>query len=289
MTAFTRTSINKIVVGIDGYVDSRRAFQWATELAAAEQAQVVAVMAWAYPPGLMLPTLVAPSIPAGLLADGAARRLRAFVNAYTTNPDVVVKRETVMGSPRTALTELSEDADLLVVGRTGSNRVTRALAGSTASSCARNAACPVVIVGDQVKPAKTITVAVDGSDSSIDALVWALGRGPDHDIVAVYSHDEWELDELPLDDDFRRGLSDEAAKMLEAAVAKAVERTGDDDDRVIRQIRQGDPRTTIVEQGDPSELLVLGAHGHSGLTRWVLGSLADYAVHHAPGTVVICR
>ena len=29
---------------------------------------------------------------------------------------------------------------------------------------------------------------------------------------------------------------------------------------------------------------MLGAQGHSGIARWVLGSLADYAVQHAPGS-----
>ena len=137
-------------------------------------------------------------------------------------------------------------------------------------------------------PEENITVAVDGSPSSIDALVWALGLGDSVD-TAAYSHDEWELDDLPLDDTFRADLNARADEMLADAVATAVERAGVDPTRVVRQVMQGDPRTTLVDQADPATLLVMGAQGHSGISRWVLGSLADYAVQHAPGSIAIWR
>ncbi len=145
------------------------------------------------------------------------------------------------------------------------------------------------MVRDSIAPERSITVAVDGSPASVDALVWAIELGDEHNTLAVYSHDEWELDEMGLDDTVRADLEAKADELLAQAVETAVQRTGVHEDRIKRQVVHGDPRTTLVDQADPDHLLVLGAQGHSGIARWVLGSLADYAVQHAPGSVAIWR
>jgi|GEM_PF-772781 len=291
MTDSNTPTPRRVVVGIDGSASSRNALAWASSLALATGGEVDAVHVWNYPIALVAPTFGAPvaTLPADFLAESAAVRLDAVVDATTVADDLTIGRDAIMGSARTVLTQRSSQADLIVLGRTGHRRATRALIGSTASHCVRHSECPVVVVGDSVAPETTITVAVDGSDSSIGALVWALGLGDKHDIVAVYSHDEWELDELPLDAEVRRRLDSAADDLLQETIAAAVETAGGGADRIKRQVRQGDPRTTIVDQGDPGELLVLGGQGRSGLARWALGSLADYAVHHAPGTLVIWR
>jgi len=284
----TTPTSSKILVGVDGSTTSANALRWATQLAKNTSGTITATMAWSYPTALLMPVVGAPVLPAEDLSEVTRATLEALV-AATPDPDPVAEQWVIMGAPRSVLTESSEDQDVLVLGRTGRNRLQRAWLGSTASYCVRHAACPVVIIGESTAPESTITVAVDGSLSSIEALVWALGLGDDHDVLAVYSHDEWELDDLPLDDRIREDLDKKADELVARVVEAAIERTGADEDRIKRQVRQGDPRTTIVEQADPSELLVLGAQGHSGLARWFLGSLADYAVHHAPGSVAIWR
>lgn len=284
----TSPTSRKIVVGIDGSDSSAASLRWATALAKSQSATVSAVMAWNYPAALLMPVVGTPVLPADFVADSTRTTLNKIVcEAPTAN--VKIEQGIVMGAPRAVLTEASEDHDLLVMGRTGNSRLQQIFLGSTVSYCVRHADCPVVVVSDATEPETGITVAVDGSPSSIEALVWAIELGDDHEIVAVYSHDEWELDDLPLDDRFRSDLDKKADEMLADAVAAAVERTGVDEGRVKRQVTHGDPRTTLVDQADPDRLLVVGAQGHSGIARWVLGSLADYAVQHAPGTVAVWR
>lgn len=279
---------NAVVVGIDGSDRSQIALQWAAGLARRRGLPLAAISAWNYPAALMMPMVGAPALPADDFRDAAEQRLATTLEATPTDP-AVGERHVVMGSPRSVLTEAAERANTLVLGRTGTTRITRAWLGSTAAYCVRHADCPVVITHDATEPEHRIVVAVDGSPSSIDALVWALNLGNDHAVTAVFSHDEWELDELSLDDELRASLDRRATEILNDAVLDACARAGRDESSVLREVRSGDPRSTIVENGDPDALLVLGAHGHSGLARWILGSLADFAVNHSPGTVVIVR
>ena len=277
-----------IAVGIDGSDNATAALRWAATLAAKRKATISAVMAWNYPTALLMPVVGSPVLPADYVADSSRATLRVAIDEASVGA-VEVEEWVVMGAARQVLTEASEDHDLLVVGRTGDSRLKQVFLGSTVSYCVRHAECPVVVVRGSAAPEQRIRVAVDGSPSSIEALVWAIELGDDHEVVATFSHDEWELDDLPFDDRFRADLDAKADEMLASAVETAVGRTGADPARVTRQVVQGDPRTTLVDQADPDELLVLGAQGHSGLARWVLGSLADYAVQHAPGTVAIWR
>ena len=278
---------SKILVGVDGSDSSLAALEWATALAAQQDASVTAAMTWSYPTALLMPVVGAPVVPADYVSGATRAKLTAAV-AGSSRADLITEEWVVMGAARSVLSDATEDHDLLVLGRSGNSRVRQLFVGSTAAYCVRHAECPVVVVRDAVTPESDITVAVDGSPSSIDALVWALGLG-ESQITAVYSHDEWELDDLPLDDAFRADLDTRAETMLAEAVATAVERAGVSATRVVHQIMQGDPRTTLVDQAAPTGLLVLGAQGHSGISRWVLGSLADYAAQHAPGSVAIWR
>lgn len=278
----------RIVVGIDGSDNAAAALQWASALAADTGASVAAIMAWNYPTAMLLPVVGTPVVPADHVATTTLNTLHEVLAATPTG-DIEVAESIVMGAPRAVLTEASAKHDLLMLGRTGNSRLMQVFLGSTVNYCVRHADCPVVVVRDATAPERQIRVAVDGSPSSIEALVWAISLGDDHEVVAAYSHDEWELDDMALDDRFRADLDAKADEMLAAAVQAAIDRTGADEGRVKRQVLQGDPRTTLVDQADPNDLLVLGAQGHSGIARWMLGSLADYAVQHAPGTVAIWR
>jgi len=58
-----------------------------------------------------------------------------------------------------------------------------------------------------------------------------------------------------------------------------------------KSVHEGDPRTEIVEEAKrwPADLIVVGSHGYTGLKRWLLGSVAQSVVSHAPCSVEIVR
>ena len=53
----------------------------------------------------------------------------------------------------------------------------------------------------------------------------------------------------------------------------------------------GDPRSTLVEEARRSgaDLIVVGSHGRSGLTKLLLGSVASYVASHAGCSVLIVK
>jgi nucleotide-binding universal stress UspA family protein len=57
------------------------------------------------------------------------------------------------------------------------------------------------------------------------------------------------------------------------------------------QMREGDPATTIIDvaQEDSTDLIAMSSHGYSGVTRWVLGSVAERVLRAAPCPVFIVR
>jgi nucleotide-binding universal stress UspA family protein len=49
----------------------------------------------------------------------------------------------------------------------------------------------------------------------------------------------------------------------------------------------GDPAATIVERAEASDLVVMGTHGHTGISRAVLGSCAHRVLRHATTPVLV--
>jgi nucleotide-binding universal stress UspA family protein len=56
-------------------------------------------------------------------------------------------------------------------------------------------------------------------------------------------------------------------------------------------LREGDPRSAIVDEAEEwgADLIVVGSHGRTGLSRWLLGSVAQAVVGHAPCSVEVVR
>ena len=61
--------------------------------------------------------------------------------------------------------------------------------------------------------------------------------------------------------------------------------------RVDVAVVTGDTRSTILDiAGDwAAELIVVGSHGHKGLARFLLGSVAESVVRHARCSVLVVR
>jgi nucleotide-binding universal stress UspA family protein len=146
-----------------------------------------------------------------------------------------------------------------------------------------------------------ILLAIDDStfsDAAVDAVIAQFGqRG--HEVRVLHAAD-WER-RLPVPYLFAEGA--EAARSVlsfrdtlihEAAerVCRIVERLRAAGFTVEMEIRrEGDPRTAILEMADqwPADLIVVGSHGRSGLDRFLLGSVSERVVRHAPCSVEVVR
>ena len=56
-------------------------------------------------------------------------------------------------------------------------------------------------------------------------------------------------------------------------------------------VMQGDPREAIVDlvRQEKLDLVVMGSHGRSGVSKLVMGSVASHVVTHAPCDVVVVK
>lgn len=138
-----------------------------------------------------------------------------------------------------------------------------------------------------------IVVGVDGSDSSIEALRWAIQQatltGARIDATIAWHYPlllggyAWPPFGMLEDTDFA-GI---AGKLLAQTVAKA---TGEGDRAQIAEVvKEGDAAQVLIDQADGADLLVVGSRGHGGFAEALLGSVSQHCVHHARCPVVILR
>ena len=83
----------------------------------------------------------------------------------------------------------------------------------------------------------------------------------------------------------------EHVKDAEQIVARAAQRLSRSGTSVDTAVRQGDPRAVIIDEAAEwnADLIVVGSHGHTGVMRLLLGSVAQHVVAHAPCSVEVVR
>ncbi|HSK04246.1 MAG TPA: universal stress protein [Kofleriaceae bacterium] len=140
---------------------------------------------------------------------------------------------------------------------------------------------------------KKILCPVDFSAGSQRAMQVAVRLAGDMDAELVLVH-AWYVpasvypSEEPLLPQLVQSVSDEAARGLDDAVREA---TALGARRVTWKLLHGVPWRAIVDALDEPafELAVIGTHGRTGLSRFLLGSVAEKVVRHAPCSVLAVR
>jgi nucleotide-binding universal stress UspA family protein len=136
-----------VVVGVDPSHIGEAAIAFAFEAASARGVSLVAVHTWGFPPG---DARTAPMW--GELIDDAERELAESVAGWTEKyPDVPVRRIVSHSTAARRLVELSEEAQLVVVGSRGHGELVGLVLGSVSNAVVHRAACPVAVV----RPART--------------------------------------------------------------------------------------------------------------------------------------
>ncbi|MEZ4364983.1 MAG: universal stress protein [Kofleriaceae bacterium] len=192
--------------------------------------------------------------------------------------------------------------ELLVLGTHGRTGVRRFLLGSVAERVARRASCDVLIVrdGDGVDGAgapgafQRPIVATDFSDSA-DLAIAAAHRlaapGVELEVVHAWSYPvgTWGVNAL--------GVARATTAVRDAIVAAAEEQGAA---LVARHAAHAPLRFSLLEGGAAdavtehaaavgADLIALGTHGHRGLHRLLLGSVAETTLRHAPCSVLVCH
>ncbi|GAB5535044.1 MAG: hypothetical protein Rubg2KO_12930 [Rubricoccaceae bacterium] len=178
------------------------------------------------------------------------------------------------------------DADLVVMGTHGRSGINRLTLGSTAERVLRLAPCPVLTIGPDADTEATGPVLVplvfeSASDAALEtALALAESRGTR--LVAVHVIEPIDIpppyglvvagfNPVELKDRVRQTVERWVAAYAESPVPIEVD------------IREGSASVQIVEAARAygASLIVQSSHGRRGLSRWLLGSVAEAVARRA--------
>ena len=131
---------------------------------------------------------------------------------------------------------------------------------------------------------RTVVVGVDASVESQQALTWARAiAGSDDRIVVVHA---WEIPLMASYDMVVAVDSAEVEQMAKQGLDELVAKL--DDPRIVPVTHRGHAGRGLVEEGADADLIVVGHRGNSRLAL-MLGSTANYVLHHTQQPVVVVR
>lgn len=146
----------RIVVGVDGSVESLAALRWAIAQAELTGSTVDAVIAWELPVPATgygwAPLTKAECDKCVEIATKAVQEAISQVTGPSGNP--LVRPVVRAGRPAQVLLDASAHADLLVVGSRGHGVFADILLGSVSQHCFHHAKCPVVVMRGEPAAAK---------------------------------------------------------------------------------------------------------------------------------------
>ena len=136
-----------------------------------------------------------------------------------------------------------------------------------------------------------IVVGVDGSETSNEALRWALDHASAGDLIrAVYV---WQGYQGPgpeiLGREDLEQLRRQADRLVREFVDSACAQLEGPTASVEAVSYYGHPGRWLVDLSDEVDLVVVGSRGQGGFRGLLLGSVSTYVVHHAHCPVVVVR
>jgi nucleotide-binding universal stress UspA family protein len=205
----------------------------------------------------------------------------------------------VEGFADAALTDTARElaCDLIVVGTHGRTGARRFLLGSVAERTVRLASSSVLVARGEPHAAdggyKRIVVGTDFSDLADGAMARAVEVAADGAQVRLVH--AWTVPSM---------IGPENAAVIADVRVVVADDVAQRSAELLRRYRSVYPRVSIemdTSEAPPQEALVeraqalgadliaVGSHGRRGVRRFVLGSVAEVTVRHAPCSVLIAR
>ncbi|MDQ0756240.1 universal stress protein [Arthrobacter sp. B3I4] len=128
---------------------------------------------------------------------------------------------------------------------------------------------------------------MDGSDSSLAALEWALEEGRLRS-GQVHVVSAWHYPAIG-DADGRAPDHDAFGDHTRQSHAEAMVRSAGAGVAVTGEVAEGRPADVLLGAAAAADLLVVGSRGHGGFTGMLLGSVSNHAVHHARCPMLVVR
>ena len=209
-----------------------------------------------------------------------------------------------LGNPAEEIVRVSEDEGcrLIAMSTHGRNLIGRSILGSVTDRVLHSANVPVLtITPDRARmyheegtTLNTVVIPLDGSELAELALPYAeeLATALSLEVLLVrvartdhpsFSYEEFADQML----DFTTGLLEEAARYLEA-VSEGLKNKG----LTVRlRVLRGAPAPALLDLAHetPRNIIAMTTHGRTGLTRWMMGSVAGALIRGSGDPVLVVR
>ncbi|GHC98909.1 universal stress protein [Zhihengliuella salsuginis] len=285
-----------IIVGVDGSEAGQCALKWAADEARRRGLPLNIVTAYT------IPVFAASSMDAGYatLDDDVIREgAEEVLHEATRDLDragLEVRTRLESGDPAGVLLDLSEDADLVVVGTRGRGGFVGRMLGSVSSALPAHAKCPTVVVpqcvsdvpADAPQRRDVVVVGVDGSERARHAVLIAAERADQRGvplrvvcgIPPVSGALAWmpaTVDQEALVADIEVQLGNGARWLKSHFPTLEIE----------TEAVNGPPIEMLLEESERCRLTVVGTRGRGGFAGMLLGSTSQGVLHHARGPVLV--
>lgn len=290
---------NEIVVAVDGSDAGTAAVAWAANAATKRGAPLKLVTAYTMPQFMYADGMVPPQELYDELENEAMDKINnARDQISAVDPNIAVSHYVAEATSIDLLLQVSEDADMVVMGSRGLGGLSGLVLGSVSSAVVAHAASPVVVVrkDNDVSPETKygpVVVGVDGSDISREALAYAF-READARGATLRAVHSW------ADAQIQTSLVGLAAVQSQLDAMSAQERKILDDElapyrekypnvQVEEVVERDRPIQVLKENSEAAQLLVLGSHGRGGFRGMLLGSTSRALLQYAPCPMMVVR
>jgi nucleotide-binding universal stress UspA family protein len=200
------------------------------------------------------------------------------------------------GQPADEITKYAQEsaADLVVVGAHGASRLAQIMLGSTSQTVATHSPCSVLIVRSHERPTTSdviplhVSIAADGSEDAAETArqVSALGF-PFNTTVSLVSV----VEHPPLLDSsiqYDKCLTECARLALENLADQLKPAFSNIQTHVLEHEHVGQSLARFA-QDHKVDVMVVRDKGRSAISRFFLGSVSRYILHHAACSVLLLR
>ena len=288
-------AFTKILCPVDFSPGSQQALRTAVRLASEHDAELVVMHSWYIPPAAFAGDYVYGADIVQALTDDAQNALAAAVAEAGRLGARRVSSRMRSGLPWQQIIETAQrepGLGLIVIGTHGRSGLSRVVMGSVAELVVRHAPCPVLTVRPDSEPApyRRVLCPVDLSRTARDALPLAAALVQPSGVGITLLH----VIERPVaygaaapPRDFHREIDARASALLDAWTADLQAKVQVPVMQATRIGRPGAQILAVLDDDKTFDLVVMGSHGHTGIARILLGSVAEQVARHARCPVLV--
>lgn len=272
---FEDGKLARVLVATDGTDDSAGAIRLGVALAKTYAAELVGLTVEVENPEFN--TLV-PNLQEAV-EQHAQEALKSFVEETGGNARTVIREASDSAHGiADAAGELA--ADIIVMGQHAKGGISRLLFSDTAAKVVGHADCPVLVAPRAAWLwGKRILLATDGSE-----------RGEAAEPVAAHLAARFRLP-ITVVTVITNSNSEEERAEAQKVVADTVSRLASQGMEVEGKVEEGAPGESVVKAAESvaADLIVVGSHGRTGLSKVLLGSVAEKIISDASCPVLIIK